>query len=471
MAGQFEVVPLKLTSLLLSSIRESGTQKARAEQWAGTIRNMQNRGVSAAEIEWSGVLDYLAGMKDCQVSRNQIIDFLEGTGVCDLSLKRCITERYSPTLRYRKFPRPQKMPPYVIVNGRRELQLIHYTEGSFGLAIWLHLEVDNGLFGRHCYWSMAIPRGRRKLGAERGKRRFASVKAAMSYGAQLIGRFTKRLEAEGFIGKKQPLGLYRRYALPGGMSYSEWLLCADRFPDIYSAGHFDTENIVAHIRTTEWAGEDGSKFLLLEEIQSDWNQSLRASLREMTEENALLRDQIEMLPLDSVDAPPPMNPYLNHWLDAALRAMLLLAAENGLSGVGWLPGRFHLERYADYDNEGLSHFYDQLVPAAAKKLARSWGVETLLMKFQTYSRSLNIGYRHSEKVWFIRSRTNGKLIEDGFRCYEDAEVVRLRLEKPVHERVPFIPIGADMRADLNSVGMPFLGAVGNRPAKVRDSKS
>lgn len=173
-----------------------------------------------------------------------------------------------------------------------------------------------------------------------------------------------------------------------------------------------------------------------------------------------------MLPLDSEEEPPPMNPYLNHWLDAALRAMLLLAADKGLSGVGWLPGRFHLERYADYDNEGLSHFYDQLVPAAAKKLARSWDAEPTQMKFRTYSRSLNIGYRHRDKVWFIRSRANGKLIEDGLRCFEDAEAARLRLEKPLHERIPMIPITAEMRADLIARGLPYLGAVGNRTEEI-----
>lgn len=240
-----EVIPLKLTSLLVSNLRANGTQSAVHEQWAATIRNLQRRGVSATEIEWSGVLDYLADQKDCKVSRNQIIDYLVSTGVCELTLKRSVTERYSPTLRFRKHARPEKMPPYVTVNERRELQLLHYTERSFGLAIWLHMEVDDGLFGRHCYWSMAIPRGRGKLRADRGRKRFLSVKDAMSYGAQLIGRFTRRLDSEGFIGEKQPIGLYRRYALPGGTSYSEWLLCADRFPETYSEGHFETKNIVA----------------------------------------------------------------------------------------------------------------------------------------------------------------------------------------------------------------------------------
>ena len=459
-----EVFPLKLTSLLMSNLRENRTQSAFLDQWAATIKNLQKRGVSATEIEWSGVLEYLAGQKGGKVSREQIIDYLESTGICELTLKRSVTERYSPTLRFRRHARPEKMPPYVTVNERRELQLLHYTERSFGLAIWLHIEVDDGLFGRHCYWSMAIPRGRGKLGADRGRKRFLSVKDAMSYGAQLIGRFKRRLDSEGFIGEKQPIGLYRRYSLPGGSSYSEWLLCADRFPETYSDGHFETENIVAHIRTTEWTGDDRSKFLLLEEIQSDWNQSLRTAIRETAEASVHRGEQIEMLPLDSDEAQPPMNPYLNHWLDAALRAMLLLAVEKGLAGVAWLPGRFHLERYADYDNEGLSHFYDQLVPAAAKKLARSWDTEPTLMNFRTYTRSLNIGYRHRDKVWFIRSRANGKLIEDGLRCYEDAEAARLRLEKPQHERIPYIAISDEMRADLKGRGLPYLGGVGNRTA-------
>jgi hypothetical protein len=467
--GRVEVITLKLFSLLTSAIHECGTNKAGGLQWLGTINNLQKRGVSAAEIEWSGVLEFLRGLNDQKVSRDQVIDYLTQSGICDLTLKRGVTEHYSPTLRYRKFPRPEKMPPFVMVGGRRELQLLHYTEGSFGLSIWMHLEADEGLFGRHCYWSLSIPRGRSKLGAERGRRQFATVKEAMAYGGKILGRFQRKLTAEGFVGEKQSVGLFRRYALPGGKSYSEWLLCADRFPKKYKGGHFDLDNIVAHIRTTEWLDTHGAKFLLLEEIQSDWNQSLRASIREETAANEREGNQGELLLWDSEDGVPPMNPYLNHWLEAALRAMLLLAADKGLSGIAWLPGRFHAERYSDYGNEGLKIFYDELVPSAVMKLARSWGVVPGTVKFQTHTRSFFVGYRGREKNWFIRTRATGKIIEEGFKCLEEAESARLRMERVVHETVPFFPMTGNVRSDLNESGLPFLGAVGNRLTKIQKS--
>ena len=47
--------------------------------------------------------------------------------------------------------------------------------------------------------------------------------------------------------------------------------------DFYEQSHYDEENILASIRTTDRVSDDGSKVLFVEEIQSDWGQQGRSN--------------------------------------------------------------------------------------------------------------------------------------------------------------------------------------------------
>ena len=62
-----------------------------------------------------------------------------------------------------------------------------------------------------------------------------------------------------------------------GENYREIKLILDNSKegDFYEPAHFDEENILAHIRTTDRVSDDGSKVLFIEEIQSDWGQQGR----------------------------------------------------------------------------------------------------------------------------------------------------------------------------------------------------
>jgi hypothetical protein len=77
-----------------------------------------------------------------------------------------VFHQYLPTVRYEKQARPPKLPPLAAKRGQRELRLLHYMDRTFGLCIWLHVEFDTGLFGRHRYWSSSVPRGRKKLASQ-----------------------------------------------------------------------------------------------------------------------------------------------------------------------------------------------------------------------------------------------------------------------------------------------------------------
>ena len=56
---QYETSTLRLWSPLQRQLAACGQVKASPQQWIGTIRNLQKKGVSAVELEWSGVLPML----------------------------------------------------------------------------------------------------------------------------------------------------------------------------------------------------------------------------------------------------------------------------------------------------------------------------------------------------------------------------------------------------------------------------
>lgn len=164
---------------------------------------------------------------------------------------------------------------------------------------------------------------------------------------------------------------------------------------------------------------------------------------------------------DDMD-PPPDNPYLNHWLEAALRMMLVLAAHRGLAGIAWLPGALHAERFPWANADGLKTFYDRIVPAAVAKLAASWGASPDAAQFSTLSRRFGVGRQAGKAGWWVFDLASGKAVGEAFSDYATAEVFRRSGEVDVVERVGALYLSDDMRDDIRQNGLPCLGAVGKR---------
>jgi hypothetical protein len=486
--AQYEISSLKLWSPLQRQLATCGLTKASPQQWIGTIRNLQKKGVSAVEIEWSDVMSWLGEVPESEktlhellalaaalegkpppepakqlppvVHLDELLDFLAAEPACELVLQRHVSNEYVPQVRYEKQLRPAKFPPAVVVNGRREVKVLHYRDRTFGICIWLHVEVDTGLFGRHRYWSLSVPRGRKKLATHPVGRRFASGQEALAYGRALVGRMARRLSQEGFVGQTKALNQFTRYSLPGGDNYTEWLITAPNLTEEYWGEHFDLPHIVAHVRTTERTSPQGARLLVMEEIQSDWNQALRDAIRQ-SQQPRPADGEIEAEWDDDVEAPPD-NPYLNHWLDAALRMMLLLAAKRSFAGVSWLPGKLHAERFPWADAEGLATFYDRIVPATVSKLGRSWDAQVATAQFATLSRTYLVQKVPRKPAWRVVNRKSGAVTGEEFTDADKAEAFRQSIEVQVMEEVGTLYLTDAVRADILANGLPYLGAVGRR---------
>jgi hypothetical protein len=486
--AQYEISPLKLWSPLQRQLATCGLTKASPQQWIGTIRNLQKKGVSAVEIEWSGITRWLGEVPESErvfnelaafasaldgkrpsepakqllsvVHLGELLDFLAEEPPCELVLQRHVTNEYVPQVRYEKQQRPSEFPPDVVVHGRREVKVLHYQDRTFGICIWLHVEVDTGLFGRHRYWSLSVPRGRKKLATVPVGRRFASGQEALSYGRALVGRMARRLSQEGFVGQTKALNQFTRYSLAGGDNYSEWLITAPNLADEYWGEHFDLPNIVAHVRTSERTSPQGMRLLVMEEIQSDWNQNLREAILQ-SQRPRPAADEGDVDWDDDVE-PPPDNPYLNHWLDAALRMMLLLAAHRGFSGISWLPGKLHAERFPWANADGLATFYDRIVPSTMEKLAKSWGAQVGIAQFATLSRRYYVQKVTRKAAWRVLNRTTGEIVGEEFINADTAEKFCRSMEVNVLEDVGTLFLSNQMRGNIQSNGLPCLGAVGRR---------
>lgn len=372
------------------------------------------------------------------------------TARCELQLIRQINDDFEPSVRFHRVVRPSKPPQIEVKNGRRERRIVDYRDNTFGICIWIHGEYDPGLFGRNYYWTISIPRGEKHLQfRERGKKHESALKA-MAYARQLVARFAKRLANQGFVGVPKSENSFENYVLPGGANYTEWLITAPNLPHVYIGPHFDAPNVVAHVRTTEREVSGIGMVFVLEEIQSDWNQTLRdidlnGGIFEATEEQEL---------------PPPENPYRHHWLEAALRMMSILAVRKGLSGIAWLPGRIHAERFPWANAKGLEGFYDNVVPKAATKLGKSWSESIQLLRITPLENNLSVRQDNDGKFAVIQHQPFKVLKKGIILRIEATKTMKILSSKD--EIVSALLFNDAAREDILKNGLPAIGTIGQR---------
>jgi preprotein translocase subunit YajC len=250
---------------------------------------------------------------------------------------------------------------------------------------------------------------------------------------------------------------FKGYVLPGGKNYKEWLLTMpskpmtfeeykndsarngvvfgseERAKESYSeylkepgtdiskkenfkSSHWDEPNVVAHIRSQEFDEPDGTKSLVKEETQSDWQQKGRKEGFNSDESKAIrkkLHDEWttvenEMIPLQKKSRegteltqketarlfelekrdkelaeenkklglnPAPDMPFKNteQITGLAFKRMLRYAAENGFDRICWPTGEQQAERY-DLSKQVDSIHYDPLI----KQLSARKGTQQVL---------------------------------------------------------------------------------------------
>lgn len=214
--------------------------------------------------------------------------------------------------------------------------------------------------------------------------------------AEFLNTRAEKLELEG-LGPSNPTK-YDNYTLKGGENYREFLFTIpQKNGDRRITGHWDDENVLAHLRVNDRIDADGKKVLLVEEVQSDWHQAgkkegyltpERKAAKQgklnsiVTERQKLLEEQRSLeelaLPYTSQgkDAPSeivdrwstvsnrlqtlqteqnqlgktfdtgvPDAPMKDNWYHLPLKRVLKLAADEGYDRVALTNGARQADRY------------------------------------------------------------------------------------------------------------------------------
>lgn len=222
------------------------------------------------ELEWSGVLDWLADQKG-RVTKDQVLEFVRGNEVQ-------INEVVRSDATGESFKPGDELPKELQdLFDERDLNNIDYPELTlraedlgYNVELGMDGEVDNitriGATNEPTkHHEYQLPGGENyrelllTLPDPRDQYRPAAQKAADFVGLPLEELSIKTLEAND--APQSMIDDFKKWFFPEGKQFR--------------SGHYDEANILAHVRFNERTDADGKRVLFVEEVQSDWHQQGR----------------------------------------------------------------------------------------------------------------------------------------------------------------------------------------------------
>lgn len=338
--------PLGISGLhlpLTTWLQENAEYKAPANQWAGRIKNLAQKGLRANELEHSGFAEFFEQSDSEAVNGSQIATNLTYDGLhlsvlpllqragfhthfISLSADAEI-KRIKPKLRRKQSSSPQ-----------------FYDQV---LGYWIDIMEWDDLLGKQRGWialthrgelitSPSYPSGLCKVPDD-------AMKLADEHASQIMPRMSSH-------------GKWSRDRLTGGENYREWLVTLPKYKPSYLSPHFDLRNILFHVRSDIREDYHSNRVLLLQEVQSDWADAAHRSHREG----------------DNYPDRVPDPPWLKEWPVLAVKLMLLHAARSGLAGLAWTQASVHIKRWEASNMKPLLELYNQTLPNALNEALRPY---------------------------------------------------------------------------------------------------
>lgn len=159
--------------------------------------------------------------------------------------------------------------------------------------------------------------------------------------------------------KQFALGKFAKWNWTGSVNYREWLITLPYYPESYLAGHFNIRNVLAHIRCDVRENAGGERVFMLQELQSDWVQSLRRSAYRGEE-----------------DLSNPTPPFSKEWQAFAMKLVFIHAALEGFDYLAWTKGVHQTQRYKKLTTANLTELYDRTLPREVNRLLKPYGISS-----------------------------------------------------------------------------------------------
>lgn len=429
---QVQSYPEHLYSLLRRRLEALPLARASARQWRRTLLNLRQDGVRREELDWSGVLEFLARFsEEAVVDRADVLGAIDLAPVrprmscelecdhgCDLPFREVAEKTTAATLR--RLGYPVAAGDVGVVRDRCDGP--DYRIGT----IWpcgrpLKGDRPDRWFALGPGGQPLAERARLLFGSRREARRVAHRHALRKARLQCDLRYSHR---------------YEYMTLHGGGDYREWLVTLPEYPRSYFNGHFHERNILLHLRTKVREGHDGARVLFVEEIQSDWHQALARY---------------------GACSGIPVAPFRREWVGLAVKLMLLHVAETGLDGIAWADAAVHELRY-DQSLARLRRLYDQELPRALQRLARPWGGRLGSGRFDT-----RVPWLHATRCresWKVQGGA-GKFVTRARYGKQEAQAVIARHSPTVTLELPRLLLPEPMRRHIVEHGLPLFGMPGD----------
>jgi len=337
-----------LRSRLYEQLAMQARAKAGAAQWLGTITNLTQKGLRGEELQRSGLIDFLEESRTnpAPITGKALVQAVDFSAL-RLSVIANINEARTQ-LRFETVPdRPltkikgQAKPQ---AGQQRQLYLFDRVMG-YRIEDVRHA----ALWGQERHWQAVTFDG--KVLRSRVTRRaiFDSPELAIARAQEHAREIMPKLLAS---------ERWADWSWTGGEEYREWLITLPCYPDSYFSSHFDVRNVLAHVRCDLREGKDGEQVLMLHEVQSDWAQEVRRTIRDFGEDQDII----------------VQSPFLNEWPALTLKLMLLHAAHLGVDALGWTRGAHQVHRYRGLGREGLRELYDHTLPREVKRMLKPFGI-------------------------------------------------------------------------------------------------
>jgi hypothetical protein len=425
---------LPLRSKLLGWLEQNPQQVASAAQWLGMVNNLQS--VRKEEVERSGISELLTLGYDQneRVPKKDLMAGIEnGLRQCRPSIETHWKFGFRPSLGVKT--KTDELPRRVEAKARPFVETAQVCYQHPSMGYWIVRTGYQDLATTAPNWIVLDNKGKILRSHERHGGWFPTALEAFDVMHQTIReRFHK-------FGHEQPVTAFDAYTFMGGKNYQEWFVCLPDWPLPYRDGHFELEQLLVHIRTTERMDCDEQPLFMVEEIQSPWHADGRVK--------GYTADEDEIGQDDCVaDAP-----FSKEWHELGIKAVIWLAIKQGFTRIGFTTGKQQCERWREL--EGLMNLYNQQIPKCLKKISAQFDCRYDWTSIITRKPVASVR-SNRQAGWEVRD-ANNKPIAPPVKT-KDVALFYLELKSPmVTEPIRVLEISPVLRQAVLAGDIPLFG--------------